>query len=75
MTYLNKDGCLGGTELFMGGITLVGCLCGFRSQNGSVANSWYATFKRLGAAAAPWKGGITGRAPTLHPMHWHLPYN
>jgi hypothetical protein len=29
MTDLTKDWCLGGTELFMGGITLVGWLSGF----------------------------------------------
>jgi len=31
-------------------------------------------FRRLGEAAAPGKGSV-GRAPTLHPIPWHLPYN
>ena len=31
-------------------------------------------FRRLGEAAAAGKGGA-GRAPTLHRIPWHLPYN
>jgi len=50
-------------------------MSGFRAQTGSVANWSYATFVRhLGEAAAPGGGGA-GRAPTLHRIPWHLPYN
>ena len=33
------------------------------------------SYRRLGEATAPEGGGSAGRAPTLHPIPWHLPYN
>jgi len=55
---------------------LLGWLSGFRAQTGSVAYWGYATFFRpLGEADAPGVGGIAGRAPNLHRIPWHLPYN
>jgi hypothetical protein len=63
MTDITNDWCLEGTELFMGGINLVGWLSRFQAHTGSVTR--YATFvRRLSEAAAPWEGESAGRTPT-----------
>jgi len=59
----------------MGGIRFGWLTVWIPTQTGSVANWSYAAFVRaLGEAAAPGEGSA-GRAPTLHPIPWHLPYN
>jgi len=52
--------------------TNFGSLSGFRTQTGSVAK---ATFVWSLAEAAASGKGSAGRAPTLHRVPWHLPYN
>jgi len=59
----------------MGGISFDWLAVWVLSQTGTVANWRYVTFVRgLGEVAAPGEGSA-GRAPTLHRVPWHLPYN
>jgi hypothetical protein len=51
---------------------LVGWLSGFRAKTCSIAKA--TSVSRLGEAVEPGEG-IAGRAPTLHRIPCHLPYN
>jgi hypothetical protein len=53
------------------------CLVGCLGSEATMGQSQRRLFcRRLGEAAAPGRGGgNAGRAPTLHLIPWHLPYN
>ena len=77
LTDCAKDEDLGCTGLSMGGINfgwLVGCL----GSESRLALSRTGVMRRLsGAYVKPprLEEGSAGRAPTLHRIPWHLPYN
>ena len=75
LTELTKNQCLGGTGLIMGGINFAWLAVWVLSPDCPSCKQQVCNI--LGAWVKPPRlgEGSAGRAPTLHPIPWHLPYN